>query len=245
MRKHLSVLALWAGSTLHWVLGIAGVTAGAQLLLFRRALAMAAEEPIVLDEAVKAAGIPLAATVGFVLFCALLSISGCALQGSRTEYTLRRLSVREESAVLWKAGYHVVCLLLFWAVQVGVLLLVCRWYSDALPAQYRSEQTAFLAVYRIEFFHGLLPLENQLVWWRNIVAVLGLALNTACFSFRQRRGKFSILPLLALLTVLWGFCGGVREAAVHELMILAICMWMAFDVYALICSRRGGEEDAG
>lgn len=244
MRKHLSVLGLWAAGTLHWVLGLLAVSAGAELALFRYRMSRpAAELPEILDVLVQESGMMTVCMVGFLLLCMLLSVSGCALQGSRVEYTLRRLSVREEMAVVWKAAYSLFCLLLFWAVQVGVMLLVCRWYKASLPEMYVSEQTVFLAVYRIDFFHGLLPLDNWLVWLRNAVVLLTLSLATACFSYRQRRGKFSIVPILEMPAVLLLFNGGVRESQTHTLLIV-VCLFLAiFDLWDLIYRWRGGTED--
>ena len=204
MRRHLSVLALWARGTLGWVLGVLAAMAAAETALFWRVLAGSkGETPAGIDGLLAASGVYWACAIAFVMVMALLVFSGCEFQGSRLSYTLRRLSIREEAAVLWQAGYHLICLLLFWAVQTAVLLGLCLWYTRAADPAYVSGQTVFLAFYRIGLLHGLLPLEDWGLYLRNIVFLLALAVDGACAGLRQRRGGSAAMPLFLALLAVW------------------------------------------
>lgn len=188
MRRHLSVLALWARGTLGWVLAVLAAAAAAEAALFGRVL-MGMEEPGSIDDLLAASGVYWVCAIGFLLVMALLICGGCEFQGSRLCYTLRRLSIREEATVLWQAGYNVVCLLLFWAVQAAVMLGLCLWYAGTVDPACVSGQTVFLAFYRIGLLHGLLPLEDTFLYIRNILFLAALGLGAASFPYFRRRGS--------------------------------------------------------
>ena len=47
-------------------------------------------------------------------------------------YALGRLSIREETAILWKGVCNTAYLLLFWAVQTVLAVLFAHWYAAGL-----------------------------------------------------------------------------------------------------------------
>lgn len=201
MRRHLSVLMLAVSSTIYQVLGLFVVMAVAEGAIFYWSLQRAlAAGPIGLEQLISQSRIAAVSGVCFLLLCALLSLTGCEFGGGKLRYTLRRLAVREEATVFWWAGYNVVCFFLFWVVQLVIALLLCRLYLTRMDAAYVSDQTIFLACYRSNFLHSLLPLEETSRYLRNAMFILGLGVCTACFSFRQRRGEKGIaVVLLAVL----------------------------------------------
>lgn len=246
MSKHLSVLALWASSTLGRVLAVLALTAAVETGLFWRVLAgMEREWPASMDSLLAGSGIYWVCVAAFLLVMALLSCSGCEFQGSKLSYTLRRLSIREEAAVLWQAGYNAACLLLFWAVQAAVMLGLCLWYVGTVDPAYVSEQTVFLASYRIGLFHALLPLEDWGLWVREIVFLLVLAVDGACAGLRQRRGSFAATPLIFALLAVWFGPNrfSVASSLSDELALAGIGLIpLAIDlVYLRIGGGRGGD----
>lgn len=204
MRKHLSVLALWSRLTLGRVLGVLAVMAAAQAALFRLALAGNGDGGVYssFEQLLERSGAGWAAIAAFLLVMGLLTLSGCELRGSRLDCTLRRLSIREETAVLWQAVSNAVCLLLFWAVETTVLLGLCLWYTRAAPG-FITEQSVFLACYRVNTLHSLLPLEDWALYLRNIVFLAVLALDAACAGLHQRRGGFAASPVILALLAVW------------------------------------------
>lgn len=129
----------------------------------------------------------LVCVVFFTVAIFLLILTGYE-HGSKQGYTLRRLSVSERSVFLWQAVYNTFCCFLFWAVLLGIALALCKLYVAKVGLEYVSGQTIFLAFYRNNFLHSLLPLEETSRYIRNVVLILGLGISSACFPFKQRRG---------------------------------------------------------
>ena len=132
--------------------------------------------------------------IGLVLVCAVLAFLGWE-GSSRVSYTLRRLSVGHRALTLLWAGYGFFCLLFFWAAHLGTLLALC---AAALPRL--APEALFLACYRDSYLHSLLPLDDCLLWVRNLSMCAALGTAAASFSFQRRMGRraFAVLPLAAL-----------------------------------------------
>lgn len=225
MKQHLSVLMLTARSTIYKFLLLLGLTAAAELCQFwltlRAALetfaaggGMASPETVLYHSRVS-----WTFAVCFVLTAALLGLTGCEF-GSRQGYTLRRLSVSEKSVFLWQSGYNAACFFLLWAFQTLLALGLCALYMALADPGQTSGQTVFLAFYRSEFLHSLLPLAGGGRWARNALLVLGMGASSAYFPYSQRRGKFA--AWLPLLTALAAVCFSAGLAAPgNELLVMA------------------------
>ena len=163
---------------------------------------------------------PVVCAVGFTVIVAVMSLTGCGY-GVKTDYTVRRLRVREKPACLLWAGYHAALLLFFWAVLAltlyGVMLLC---YTDT-------------------FLHHLIPLQDAAVWGLCISSVLAVAFTTVLFSYRQRRGGFSLLVLLALAGTIGGFFCSLGENTNFLLMLLLLGV-----AGAALVMLMGGDGDA-
>lgn len=195
MRKHLSVGMLLAGSTLVPVIGLLMATAAVEAALFFTA---AAEERYLF---LYGSRLPLMAGIGFVGLCAVLTLTGSF--GSKTRYTLQRLSVTERTVTLWQGAYNAVCLLIAWGAQLGLLLLF--WHlTRQTEGTGLFDQEAFTYFYRNGFAHSLLPLSEPVRLLRNAVLLLSLGMTGACFSRRLRQGKWSAASLVLMVgTVLF------------------------------------------
>ncbi|NLY54399.1 MAG: hypothetical protein GX060_07270 [Firmicutes bacterium] len=204
MRQGVSVLMLAAGSTLKKLLGLFVIMAAAQSTLFYFALQKSLDgEPVGLEQLISQSRMAIVAGVGFLLLCALLSLTACEIGGSKLRYTMHRLSIPERTTVLLWAGHNAVCFFLFWIVQLGIAFLLCRLYVTEMGGSaYVSKQTILLAFYRNSFLHSLLPLAETSRYIRNGILAICLGICAACFSFRQRHDKKGIaVVVLAALTV--------------------------------------------
>ena len=65
-----------------------------------------------------------------------------------------------------------------------------------------SNQTLFLAFYRNDFMHTILPLEDGPGWWMLALAGVTTAIAAATFTKLQRSGKFGFELLLLVAAVL-------------------------------------------
>lgn len=201
MNRYLSTVGLYARWNLYKILTIILITAlAAGFLVYRYPIGT-----VVLDEnyvsaetgettqlvasypklegVVSGSGAPVVCAAGFAAIVAVMSLTGCGY-GVKTEYTIRRLRVKERQAVLLWAAYHAVLLVIYWAV-------------------------------------------------------LAAALSTVLFSYRQRRGSFSVMVLLALAGTIGSFFCGLGENANALLMVLLLGVAGAAFVMLI-----GGDKDA-
>lgn len=241
MNRYLSTVGLYARSSLYKILLITLVTAllaGALVYYYpvgQEANAYYVDpdgnrmpytytEPY-LDGVIGISRAPVVCAVGFTAIVAVMCLTGCGY-GVKTDYTVRRLRVREKTACMLWAGYHAALLLFFWAVLAltlyGVMLLRCHvempdWYgAEAGP------QTMMLLCYTDTFLHHLIPLQDAAVWGLCISSVLAVAFTTVLFAYRQRRGSFSLLVLLALAGTIGGFFCSLGENTNFLLMLLLL-----------------------
>ncbi len=188
MKKHLSILMLMSRSTIYKLLGMLLIMAAVEGTLFYFTLGkMMATEIVGLELVLQQSRISWICALSFLLVTVLLCLTGCEF-GGRQGYTLRRLSVSQRSVFLWQAFYNICCFFLFWAVQLFIVLALCRLYMERIDPPAISNQTVFLAFYRNDFLHSLLPLADISRYVRNLFLVLGLGIASAYFPIRQRRG---------------------------------------------------------
>lgn len=278
MKRHLSIWMLMARSTIYKVLGLFLGLIAADGALF--ALMPWIEEQKVRSVASLAPGasvavelermfqyFPVVFGVCLLALTAVLCLNGCEFS-AKQGYTLRRLRVSQREIFLWQAAHNAVCYLLLWAVQTGVVFVLCRyyvahyqemtmWYPDMV-----NDQTMVLAFYRNSFLHSLLPLADVWRWVRNAVGCAALGVCAAAFPVRQRRGHKSVAaPILAVLSALFfvqpmgynssgSFVDESASPIAKEIMGLrvlgndGVAMVMLVFVAALaLYALRGGAED--
>lgn len=131
----------------------------------------------------------------------LLYLGGTETHRCKTSYTYKRLRITEKQILFWQAIYNGFCYFMFWIVQVLIALGLWAIYRDyALEENVNliTNQTLYLATYRSGFLHGLLPLDDWLVWLRNIIMVIASGLVTARYAISQR-SKIGVGGLVILL----------------------------------------------
>lgn len=120
-------------------------------------------------------------------------------KGSKTAYTLRRLSLSEDAVTaVWAftfAGYFV----MYWVFQIGMVL---GMYFRYVAQTGGSENLLFLACYRSAYFHYLLPLAEPWGYARNIAAALGFGSTAALSAQNARNGRWN--PLCMGLLIMFG-----------------------------------------
>ncbi len=257
MNRYLSTVGLYARSNLYKILLITLVTALlAGFLVYRYPTPQEITKyyydfdgnPVpytyntpYLDDVIGLSRAPVVCAVGFTAIVAVMCLTGCGY-GVKTDYTVRRLRVREKTACLLWAGYHAALLLFFWAVLAltlyGVLLhsqgKVPEWYGQV------GSQTMMMLCYTDTFLHHLMPLQDPAMWGVSISSVLAVSFTTVLFSYRQRHGSFSPLVLLALGGTIGSFfCGLMLKPAYLLLMLLLLGV-----AGAAFCILMGGDDNA-
>lgn len=257
MNRYLSTIGLYARSSLYKILLITLVTALlAGFLVYRYPTPQEITEyhydfdgnPVpytyntpYLDDVIGLSRAPVVCAVGFTAIVAVMCLTGCGY-GVKTDYTVRRLRVREKTACLLWAGYHAAMLLFFWAVLAltlyGVLLhsqgKVPEWYGQV------GSQTMMMLCYTDTFLHHLMPLQDPAMWGLSISSVLAVSFTTVLFSYRQRHGSFSPLVLLALGGTIGSFFCGLMLSAAYLLPMLLLLGVAG----AAFCILMGGDDNA-
>ena len=118
--------------------------------------------------------------------------------------TLDRLSISERCVFACQAVYNTFIYLFLWAVELAVCFGLCVYYTKAMPDAVIGNQTIFLAFYRNELLHALLPLSDVFVWIRNIFLIFGLSIATAEYPHKQRHKKIGASAIvMAVFTVIF------------------------------------------
>lgn len=241
MRKHLSVFMLYTRSSLFRILLIFMLMAVLELVLFYFAVErIMVSDSIGLERMISKSCVGFVMGAAFLAMSAQLSIMGCEY-GSKQSYTLRRLSVGEGSIFAWQALFNALMYLLLWGVQLGLVLIMCAYGVEKMGAQ-ASNQATFLAFYRSQFLHSLLPLGEWSRYLRNIVLIIALGLASALFSYNQRRKKLGLamifmLPLTALPFA--GSTGNLETDVVQILASLCVIIWSIYKV----CAKEAAEPN--
>jgi len=223
MKKHVSVWMLLNRFTFWKLFLVLVIMCAAQIILFQRVLIRELHYAeldlsfVALEAILEKSRIGWALAGGFIAYTAVLSGGGCAF-GSMSGYTLRRLSVSEKTVFVWQSVHNALSYMLFWASQVGISLLLCFWFENTAETHITG-QTVFLAYYRSDLFHALLPLDDIIIWIRNFLVCIGLGIAAAAFPYRQREGKFgSEIVVLVCLSLVW-FVSGLGNYQLDVLLL--------------------------
>ncbi len=233
MRRHVSVFMLYVRSSLPKLLILLLLMTAAELGLFYVAvndsLMMAM---VTLEEIFDNSYVPVVMAAAFVLLTVQLCSVGCEF-GSKQGYTLRRLSISEGRVFLWQALFNASAYFVLMGVQLLLVLFMCAYGAKSLGA-YANGQTVFLAFYRHDFLHGLLPLEEWTRYLRNFIMVFGLGSAAALFPFHQRRKKIGFSAIISLPVTIFGFCnqtGNLSTDIILMLYYLVVIIWSLYRVF--------------
>lgn len=233
MRQHISYWMLLCRSSVMKILALfAAMTAVEGGLFFLRG-----NQAVGLEQMAQAMWLKWVFGAALVVMTLILERVLCR---SGMDYTLRRLGLGRRSQFLWQAVYNTLCLLLLWVVQLFVVLLLCRLWMDGRTGL--RGQELFLAFYRDEFFHSVLPLGDLSRWGRNLFCFACMGLASACVPVCRRRGKYC--PCSAAQTV-WMVIHFARDMAQdsYDLMVMVVCMALTFICMVTAWGDDYAEED--
>ena len=235
MKKYLSVFGLFAQSSIYKTLGIILLMILAETGLFAYAFVpdLSSESVSRFEHYIGLSRIDLCLAAAFILITVVLCLPGTEF-GSKVGYTLRRLSVSEKAVFFCQVIFNTISYLILWAVQVGILFAFSLWYTMKTPIEFVNNQSIFLAFYRSEFLHTILPLSEVMLWIRNILLVISLGFASAEFPYIQRRRKHSpfIVPLSIFMLLFFITGIGVVENIVASifLFVIVVCKSL-YDIY--------------
>ena len=242
MKKYISIFELFARNTVYKILFVLLAMGAAQITMFQKAMSewipvdyydldFQGIEHYSLEYMVDKSNSPVFMGIAFVLITAILCWSGCNL-GSKSSYTLQRLQVKEKTIFIMQCIYNSLCYVLLLGVQVAVLLVLCGMYVE--QSDNVTNQTVFLAFYRNEFMHSVLPMEGMMRWIVNILILLGCGTSAAVFTYLQRRGKVAWSLFVVVACVLVGFIqelGGQLELGTAFSAVIIVALTVYYHVF--------------
>ena len=180
----------------------------------------------------------LVAMAGLLVLLVILALQGCQFSGHWVSGTLQRLPTGEGTITVVYGLTHLGFLVLYWAVEVFVMVALYCFYGKSLGFP------LVVAAYTTPFFHSLLPLSDWLRLLLSVLWVLALASCTASFGFFQRRGSFQISPLLVTAAGLYSFSvsGNVGVEVLFSVVFLFFIGWQVFWIRGEV-KEHGKAED--
>lgn len=193
-------LALWAllaRSSIYKILAVLVVMVPAEVILFYRSIKTErayGTEYHTLTAAVESSHIAAVFLVALgLVYFTLVRRSGQL--DSASSGTMLRLRLSGSRIFRIKAAYNLACLVLLFAVQIWLCIWLVGVYGREAETVYASPQRLFLAFYRIDFLHCLLPMAEVGKWVRNILLLLSFAVEAG------RAGKTEYAPPILLYGV--------------------------------------------
>lgn len=198
MKKFTSIFGLIAKGSLFKVLPVIIATVSAEIILFYLEMKKAIDiynsdvgfSLERLENVFDGSKFSWCLVLGFISITLLLIRHGCE-SNTKSIYTFQRLSVSEKFIFFNQAAYNSLVYIIFLASQAITAALLCLWYANVAPKEFVGNQTVFLAFYRNNLLHNLLPLSDVSIWIRNSILAIGLGFGAAEFPFKQRRKKFA------------------------------------------------------
>lgn len=243
MKKRLSILMLAARFTVCRVILLLLGMSIVQVGLFWLALGKGSTHP--LDVFLRSYNNGWAAVIAFILMCVLLGKSVNGSGGSMSAYTVERLSVGEIEFTGWFALYNALMFLVFWMWEALTVLSMCLIYVRYTPQEVAvGPQTIFLASYRVEYLHRLIPLADISGWVRNGAFVMALGICTAANAYHERGGRRGVAIWFAAAIALRGIWNGDVTTTLMDVMFAVASVLVAvIAVYMVISKER--EIDKG
>lgn len=237
MRKHRSMFMFFSRSSVYPVLGLLSILCVVQVILFR--LAMNSGLYPTLEDTIVGSKLHLVYFVAFwVLLGMMIGVTSSASGGM--EYTLERLRISRWGIIGWSSVSNTLWFLVFWLVEALLVLGLSSYYLKVMEVG--SQQALFLACYRSEFLHSLVPLREWTRWGRNMALTVGLGVSTGCCVGKIRKGGvIAAVTCAAIESVMFMAppCNGSGDA------LLTVCaLVIALVSLILVHEGRGETDDA-
>lgn len=239
MKKHFSVFMLSARRSVGWYIPLLIITAIAEAAAF---YAAAGQGQPSFEYALDASHLPVIFLAAFLLVCVILCLPGC-LHGGQG-YTVRRFAVPRLEVFFWQWLHNSICFLVLWAFQAAAALGLYQLWLH-LNAGAVSPQEIFLAFYRNDLLHAVLPLDETSRWVQNALLVPALGAATALLPLTQQRGRrsgWAMTAYIAVVTALFFTKSAGNFISDMFLSVSSIAVLAAAPIYAAGITEDPDEE---
>ena len=222
MKNNISVIILFQKQALKAILPVlAAMPVLEGILFFTLTGTLRADGAFWLEELVEKSAMWWVFWIAFAAICILLIRA--AVDGTgRPSYSLQRLAISKQNLFACRVLALVITFLLLWAVQILTVFLLLSLVCSNPAYSCFSSQSIFLAFYRNDFLHNLLPMEDWLCWLRNMVLFFGLSTSAAYCTLPQDESekKSNLLFLLHIASLINSFSWTLGSNWMNVLAIL-------------------------
>lgn len=188
----LSLWALLARYSIYKVLAVLVVMALAEILLFYRCLRTGGG--YTLESAVEKSHLSVVFVVALWLVCFALAWTQGRLD-IRSSAVMLRLRLSGSRIFMIKTAYNMACIVVLFMAQIWLGIWLVGIYGREMGEIYAPPQRLFLAFYRVDFLHCLLPMAEIGKWIHNLLLLLAFGTEAA------KDKKKNYIPLFALLSL--------------------------------------------
>lgn len=241
MKKYLSVFEMITRSSIYKVLGVLIAMVCAEVIT----CAISWQQPLAfmkptIEEWVDQSYLLVIFIVAYFLMNAVLVLHGTNI-GSIQAYTLQRLRIPEKSVYRLQCLYNILCLGLLWVTQLAVLLGISAFYMQYKANVVKTNMTVFLAFYRNEFMHSILPLQDVGGWAMLVFFIVSTGIFAARFTKSQRGGKLDWTLVVFLAAFCMFFPKGLGEPPIF--VIVTLIIWSVFGMGKKVMSKEVSEDE--
>lgn len=232
VKNYLSVFSLYIRSNIYKLFAIIILMAVAQILMFKNIL-----KTVILGETLEYAilgietyieksNIMLVFGVAFLILTVFLTIMGCEFD-SKQGYTLRRLRISEKEILFCQTTANSLMYTVFLLSEIIIVFILCQIYinfaisTNAVEATHINHQTIFLAFYRSDFLHSLLPLDDLIRHITNVLLIVSLSFTSAVFSYFLRRRRVSLEMFILIPFIIINFTSSEPVYLIGACCVLA------------------------
>ncbi len=227
----LSLWALLARCSIYKVLAVLVVMALAEVLLFYRCLRTGAG--YTLKSAVENSHLSVVFVTALWLVCFVLAWTQGRLD-AKSSAAMLRLRLSGSRIFMIKTAYNMVCIIMLFTAQIWLAIWLVGGYGREMGEIYASPQRLFLAFYRINFLHCLLPMAEIGKWVRNLLLLLAFGTEAA----RNKKKNYIALFALLSLTANW-FVSSMRVNMIDLICCLTYIVVIAANIWQVRKAQRG------
>lgn len=236
MRKNISVLGLCLQGTLFRILGVLAIMAAAEIGYFYFLLQGMNDLPL-FDEIMEKLLFKIIFIAGFVFAIYQTSDFLTGKNNIQSAYTFGRLGTKSSSTYLMVFVHNLMMIIIAWAVQIAAVIIMSKIY-EAANTEYPYSPVLFLAFYRNDFLHALLPLGDIAAW--SAVAAEWIAI-AACLAASVKTMHYTKKPFYGSTAMLVGFSyfyvnDSLSSGTIYITMAVLFTIFAAAGFYT-ICSR--------
>ncbi|MBE5868854.1 MAG: hypothetical protein E7293_07860 [Lachnospiraceae bacterium] len=223
----LSVLGLLVRISIYKVLTVLVIMSMVQVALFARVLQSTDGQQKLFESMIRDSYLSVISRVAFLALCLILVWTDSDRRGCKSSYLLKRLCVSRPGMFALRSIYYLGCFVIFGAVQIGLVIGMFFLYRRGQTPETLSPQALFLAFYRNDFLHSLLPLEETVRWIRNGFLLVCSSMQIAWFQTALHpAGKW--IPVLWILYVVMTFPQGIGSLGMDIFTMVTAGVCVAF-----------------